>query len=819
MVNGATMNNLTFGSLTYEPPLVSVGEVKVDRAPFSPEHGHVSGAVIHIVTRSGTDQFHGETFTFARDDALDARNFFEFTTAEPHPFTRRQFGGALGGPIRRGRMFFFAAYEGVRQRQGVDMNSLVLSNEQRAGAIDPVIRNLIPLIPRANFFDADGTPRFVGSAPAIADMDRWTIDLRHTVGNSDRVAGYFGTQKGRAVEPGSQGNSIPGFGHVQTPFKSLLTVYETHVFGSALLNEARFGRTRLNGGTFPAAPLNPTEFGIRNGVTQPIGLPQFIVAGGLNFGGPGPLPQGRYDTLYVFSDTFTRVRGRHTAAFGGEYRHFINENFAEGTGVFNFPSVAAFLAGTANSFGITLGRRTSVIDQRAVSVFFYDRVRVAGTVSLELGMRYEWHVTPTERDDRFVVFDPRGESLVRVGVDVDEIYHQNNRNIEPRVGIAWDVSGRGRTVVRAAYGRTVDQPSTTAVRDTAGNPPFGTPLAVAGSIPLVRAIDVTRPTGLAPATVDQAFRNAVLDSWNLNVQRQISPTTAVTIGYLGSRGADLRISRNINQPVNGVRPFATVAESSPLLPGTPLGNIVQVESSGFSSYHGAWLSLSKRLSRGLQFDTSYTWSKSLDTNSLNSSGFAIQDSHDIANQYRLVGLRCTPPVRAERDICASVHRACADARMAGGRHRAVAKRQPGEHRHEQQHPQWAPEHRATRCGGTGSYHRRRRSLVRSVGIYRCRSVREPWQKCRHRAGVSRHGSVDHPDRDAQGGYRPAVAGGRLQSVQHLQLRAAGQRRGHADVRQDLEDAPADRRRRFVASDPVRRQTVVLTWCPRSFRAW
>jgi hypothetical protein len=634
VVNGATMNNLTFGSLTYEPPLVSLGEVRIDRAPFSPEYGHVSGAVIHVVTRSGTDQFHGEGFTFARDDALDARNFFEFTTAEPHPFTRRQFGGALGGPIRRERTFFFAAYEGVRQRQGVDMNSLVLSDEQRSAASDPGIRSLIPLIPRANFFDADGTPRFVGSAPAIVDIDRWTIDLRHAVGNSDRVEGFFGTQAVRTVEPASQGNSIPGFGHVAKPFKNLLTVNHTHVSGSALLNEARFGRTRLNGGTFPATPLNPADFGIRNGVTQPIGLPQFIVAGALNFGGPGSLPQGRYDTLYVFSDTFTRASGRHTTSVGGEYRHFINENFAEGTGVFNFPDVAAFLAGTANSFSITLGRRTSVIDQRAVSLFFYDRVRVGGGVSLELGARYEWHVTPAERDDRFIVFDPQRASLVRVGVDVDEVYRQN-RNVEPRLGIAWDISGRGRTVVRAAYGRTVDQPSTTAVRDTTGNPPFGIPVTAAGSIPLGRAIDVTRPVGLAPTTVDRALRNALLDSWNVNVQRQISATTAATIGYLGSRGANLRISRNINQPVNGVRPFLTLAASSPLFPGTPLGNIVQVESSGFSSYQGAWLSLSKRFSRELQFDTSYTWSKSLDTNSLNSSGFAIQNSNDIANQYGL----------------------------------------------------------------------------------------------------------------------------------------------------------------------------------------
>ena len=107
------------------------------------------------------------------------------------------------------------------------------------------------------------------------------------------------------------------------------------------------------------------------------------------------------------------------------------------------------------------------------------------------------------------------------------------------------------------------------------------------------------------------------------------------VGYFGSSGRNLRISRNINQPVDGVRPFPAVSSTSPIRPGAPLGNITQVESTGFSSYHALWVSATKRLSRGLLFDTSYTWSKSLDTNSLNSSGFAVQDGYDIPNQYGL----------------------------------------------------------------------------------------------------------------------------------------------------------------------------------------
>ena len=265
----------------------------MDNSVFSAEYGHVSGAVVNIVTRSGSDSFRGEAFEFFRNDALDARNFFEFTSTDPHPFERNQFGGSVGGPIRRGRTFFFAAYEGVRQRQGVDLNSLVLSDEQRAAATDPAIRQLIPLIPRANYFDAErdaairrfgagrrrdriGGPLISGTTPAPGIASRCST----AASTSD------------SVEPAAAGQQHPGIRQRSQPFRSILTIGETHMFGTATVNEVRFGRSRLVGGTFPAAPLNPTDFGIGNGVTRPIGLPQMIVAGDLNFGGPGHAPAG-----------------------------------------------------------------------------------------------------------------------------------------------------------------------------------------------------------------------------------------------------------------------------------------------------------------------------------------------------------------------------------------------------------------------------------------------------------------------------------------------------------------------------------------------
>jgi hypothetical protein len=191
------------------------------------------------------------------------------------------------------------------------------------------------------------------------------------------------------------------------------------------------------------------------------------------------------------------------------------------------------------------------------------------------------------------------------------------------------------TVLRAAYAWAVDEPGTTAVRDTAANPPFAIPLTASGSIRLSSALATTQPVGLAPATTDPSFRNASVQSWNMNIQRQLAKDAAATIGYFGSNGKHLRISRNLNQPVSGTRPFPALSPASPILPGTLLGNITQVESSGFSSYHALWVSALMRRGRRLQVDTSYTWSKSLDTNSLNSSGFAVQDAYDIPNQYGL----------------------------------------------------------------------------------------------------------------------------------------------------------------------------------------
>ena len=204
-------------------------------------------------------------------------------------------------------------------------------------------------------------------------------------------------------------------------------------------------------------------------------MPQISVAGGLNFGGPSVNPSGRGDTTFIAGDSFSYQNGKHSLKAGGEFRQFLNNNFRQGTGSFNFPTIAAFIAGTANSFSVTLGSQSSSIDEGALGFFVQDNYKVRSNLTLELGLRYEWNITPTERYDRFIVFDSSTASLIRVGTDVDEVYHQNNKNVQPRVGFAWDPFGNGKTSVRAAYALLTDQPMTSIVIGTTTNPPLAIP--------------------------------------------------------------------------------------------------------------------------------------------------------------------------------------------------------------------------------------------------------------------------------------------------------------------------------------------------------
>jgi hypothetical protein len=145
-------------------------------------------------------------------------------------------------------------------------------------------------------------------------VDHWTVDISHNLSENDRLHGYYAVQRRDFLEPSRDGNTIPGFGNTHHSLRHFFSLNETHTFGSAMVNQARFGFNRLYANTKPKAQLNPADFGILNGISQPIGLPQINIVGGLNFGGPSSLPSGRGDTIFVVADTLSCLFGRHSQA-------------------------------------------------------------------------------------------------------------------------------------------------------------------------------------------------------------------------------------------------------------------------------------------------------------------------------------------------------------------------------------------------------------------------------------------------------------------------------------------------------------------------
>lgn len=632
MINGVNLNDMAQNQITFQPSINTVSEFKVDNSTFNAEYGRNSGAIVNIATRSGSNDVHGEGFEFYRNDKFDARNFFNQPPARQSPFTRNQFGVNLGGPIVRNKTFFFGSYEGLRQRQGLDINSGVLRDDERALVTDPVSQKLLALIPHANATGASGEGRFLGSATAPVNIDQGTGDVRHSLGQNDTLHGYYAFQRDQRGEPTLQGNTIPGFGDTRHSHRQIGTFNETHVFGPGLVNEARFGFNRIDITFQPNTPLNPVDFGISDGITTALGLPQITITGlGLNLGGPAGFPQGRTDTTFVLSDTASYLHGMHAIKIGGEYRRFTNINFTSDPGTFSYPSLAAFETGQGNAFNITLGSRPSDVVSNAAGLFVQDHMQLARTVSLEVGLRYDYLAAPTDTQNRFVLFEPSTDSLVQVGTNgVDAVYPASH-NLEPRVGLIWTPTADGRTAVRGAYAIMVDQPVTNVVTPTSSNPPLAVPLTVSGPVRLDSALATALAGGVAPASVDADFKPARVQTYNVNVERQIGPATGVMVGYFGSSGDRLRLSRNVNQPINGVRPFPTLSASSPVMPGSPIGNITEIASLGISHYNGLWISANQRLHHGLQLNASYTLSKSTDYNSLNSQGIVVQDSYNLAD--------------------------------------------------------------------------------------------------------------------------------------------------------------------------------------------
>jgi hypothetical protein len=304
-----------------------------------------------------------------------------------------------------------------------------------------------------------------------------------------------------------------------------------------------------------------------------------------------------------------------------------------------------FQTDEATVFSIQPNIVSSRVYADSVAFFAQDNFKLTPTVTLEYGLRFEWNGTPVEADNRFTIFNPSTVTLTQVGTNglaANSAYKQNY-NYEPRLGFAWDVFGTGKSVLRGGYAYLVDQPVAGVVTGMASNPPFSLAVSYNSTpIPLSSLYADAAASGISLYGVNPKYHNAYIESFNLNLQQALPWGMVAQLYYDGSVGRHLEVESNINQ-VTGttsatqVHPFTVLAATSPIRPGGAIAsNIGYRTSNSFSSYNALWAVLSKNLSNGLDFKTSFEWTKSEDLNSLGSQGgLTLPDSTNPQENFGL----------------------------------------------------------------------------------------------------------------------------------------------------------------------------------------
>ncbi len=311
-----------------------------------------------------------------------------------------------------------------------------------------------------------------------------------------------------------------------------------------------------------------SQFDISNG--GQLTIPQISVTGIGTFGGISGFPQGRGDNLAAVSDTLNWVKGSHTIKYGGEVRRQNSDNFSATPGTFSFSSVTAFLADTPSSFSSNTGNRSNRTYENTFGLFVTDSWKLSRSFTATLGLRYDYFGSPSEAEGRQVIFNIPTDTLQQIGKGSGSrpaLYNANN-SFQPRVGLAWDPFKTGKTVIRAAFSIKNDQPKQCLGTNVAGNPPFAVPVSLSSTTAafnLTNAFNLASGGNLSIASIAQNYKVAYVNEYNFNIEQQIGQNWGVTAGYYGSKGTNLNIAVDLNEPLNGVLPFqklaATIARS------------------------------------------------------------------------------------------------------------------------------------------------------------------------------------------------------------------------------------------------------------------
>ena len=610
------------------------------------EYGRNSGAIVNIVTKSGTNQIHGSLFEYFRNNHLDARNYFNTADQPQDLFLNNQFGGSIGGPIRKDRTFFFASYEGQRERVGipeiinVPTQAQIVDNTP-AGGINPVIGNLLAKNPWGASLPAgtpgDATPATIQATNnGFNRLDSVITKIDHHVGEKDLLTGryFFGDSAQNFPLALQQGSVGPGYNTIVPTRVQVVSLSYTHVISSSLLVEIRGGWNRFFETFAPQdASFNPASIGLVSVNSSDAlfgGLPQISIGGGYsNLGNGGSQPRGRVDTNWQYFTNLSYTKGKHNVKAGFEFRRTSVNSFQDThfRGSLDFDSLADFLSGTVTDGGTeSQGDTHRVAHQNNYGFYFQDNFRLTRRLTLNYGLRWDYFGVIHELHNRFSAFDPAGAgSLVQVGSSgLPELYPKDLNNFSPRASFAYDLTGNGKTVLRAGAGLYYDAfsqdfflgqfPYNCGFCPGPAYNAIGPSLILISSLPTSPSPPVVIQSGVpvfAPASfatdnevfsVDQRLRTPYVYEYNLNVQRQLAGPVAVQVGYVGSSGRKLFRYLDINQ----------VNPSTGSVPYPAFGYINQFQSSSSSSYNSLQAVLTMKSWHGLTSTLNYTWSHSID---------------------------------------------------------------------------------------------------------------------------------------------------------------------------------------------------------------
>lgn len=590
----------------------AVQEFSVITTAPSAEFGRQSGAQVNVVTKSGTNQFHGSAFWFVRNDKLQAADFFTNKLGgKKNPLRRNQYGATLGGPIRKDKTFFFYSWEGLKERNPLPTTAVVPTAAQRASVVDPIARKLLdyyplPTVPGA----AAGTTNYVANVPRLTNDNTHLVRIDHNFSTSNRLSGRYIWYGGTVVAAGGLPNTG---GNTNTPGSQSLSITDTHTFSPTFFSELRLGFSR-NKTDFKVQDVGSNPASILAGVPGVVdtskdgdinsGIPRVQITGYASLGSATNLPQGRITNTYELFLNNTKVApfgwSKHTLKFGyygrrEEARRFLNGNsrgFVQFSSFDNFAGICATCGGRSllQSSQIRTGDTLGHWYRYPHAFYFQDDIKLRPNLTINIGLRYELPEVSIEKQNRGTNFI-EGVGPVLIGtnqlLDLDVtkrgrdsfIYKQAPFTL-PRAGVDPDRNNFGpvfgfaytpiqKTVIRGGFrvsydevfnnipvNQTLNVPWVLTTEQRAGvtQPAAGYAwdLAFNQNIPLVAR--TTQAPG-APAVglisfngIDPKARTTYAYNWNFGVQRELSRTMSIDVSYIGSAGHKLGVFVDLNEP-------------------------------------------------------------------------------------------------------------------------------------------------------------------------------------------------------------------------------------------------------------------------------